>query len=189
MTCSGSSHTCILISWKCSKWVFGFSDTLVQKSDCHGCLYGLQQPWISVTWGRCSRIFKDKIASGVYQSYFWDIHTTCHTWLVLVVIAWAWVSRVLPEWNSLFVNNRHCARGNQSCFCLLVMSSSRVRHSCSWLSLHTSVIQALFGKNLWNLLQRDKEYTVLLSWLSQTLTSWFLFSPWTLFTRQLIFWS
>lgn len=133
--------------------------------------------------------FSKTRASGVYQSYFWDIHTTCHTWLVLVVIAWAWVSHVLPEWNSLFVNNRHCARGNQSCFCLLVMSSSRVRHSCSWLSLHTSVIQALFGKNLWNLLQRDKEYTVLLSWLSQTLTSWFLFSPWTLFTRQLIFWS
>lgn len=32
--------------------------------------------------------FSDKKASGVYQSYFWDIHTTCHIWLVLVLITW-----------------------------------------------------------------------------------------------------
>lgn len=57
-TCSGSSHTSILILWKCSKWVFGFSATVIQKSDFQGCLHGLQQLWISVTWGWCSEIFQ-----------------------------------------------------------------------------------------------------------------------------------
>lgn len=112
-------------------------------------------------------VSKTRQLPGVYQNFFWDVHETCHTSLATVLIAWALVSHVLPEWNSLFVDTRWRVRSNQGCFCLLVTSSSRVRHSCSWLSLHTVDIQTLFGRLCGIcMLQCDKEYTVLLSWLS-----------------------